>query len=197
MDEKTRSAINEEEFVLRAVKRLRKPPYKGIHTVYSGFNQAFKGAVWKESGRGHQPYGRGGENRDPAGPGRRDALPAGGSAGIPQKGALAKILSEESDLRERLRIGTDRLDEINALLLDPQSRVVNDLLKVVAKYGTRRRSTPRRRKRGSWENLLSRLERENSPYLADLKWLIAQREAGAFITWTNTAAPCWVKKPPR
>ncbi len=34
--------ISEEEFVLRAIKRLRKPPYKGIHTVYSGFNQAFK-----------------------------------------------------------------------------------------------------------------------------------------------------------
>ncbi len=34
--------ISEEEFVLRAIQRLRKPPYKGIHSVYSGFNQAFK-----------------------------------------------------------------------------------------------------------------------------------------------------------
>ncbi len=34
--------LGEEEFVLRAIKRLRKPPYKGIHTVYSGFNQAYK-----------------------------------------------------------------------------------------------------------------------------------------------------------
>jgi hypothetical protein len=34
--------ISEEEFILRAIKRLRKPPYRGIHTVYSGFNQAFK-----------------------------------------------------------------------------------------------------------------------------------------------------------
>ncbi len=34
--------LSEEEFVLRAIKRLRKPPYLGIHTVYSGFNQAFK-----------------------------------------------------------------------------------------------------------------------------------------------------------
>ena len=38
MDEK----ISEEEFVIRAVKKLRKPPYRGIHTVYSGFNQAFR-----------------------------------------------------------------------------------------------------------------------------------------------------------
>lgn len=34
--------LSEEEFVIRAVEKLRKPPYKGIHTVYSGFNQAFK-----------------------------------------------------------------------------------------------------------------------------------------------------------
>jgi len=34
--------LTEHEFVVRAIKRLRKPPYKGIHSVYSGFNQAFK-----------------------------------------------------------------------------------------------------------------------------------------------------------
>jgi hypothetical protein len=34
--------ISEYEFVIRAIKRLKKPPYKGIHSVYSGFNQAFR-----------------------------------------------------------------------------------------------------------------------------------------------------------
>ncbi|MGD2126280.1 MAG: hypothetical protein PVG99_09385 [Desulfobacteraceae bacterium] len=34
--------ISEYDFVVRAVKKLRKPPYKGIHSVYSGFNQAFR-----------------------------------------------------------------------------------------------------------------------------------------------------------
>ena len=34
--------ISEYEFVIRAIKRLKKPPYKGIHSVYSGFNRAFK-----------------------------------------------------------------------------------------------------------------------------------------------------------
>ena len=34
--------ISEYDFVVKAIKRLRKPPYKGIHSVYSGFNQAFK-----------------------------------------------------------------------------------------------------------------------------------------------------------
>ncbi len=34
--------LSEEEFVIRAIKKLRKPPYKGIHSVYSGFNRAFR-----------------------------------------------------------------------------------------------------------------------------------------------------------
>jgi len=34
--------VSQDEFVLRAIKKLRKPPYRGIHTVYSGFNQAFR-----------------------------------------------------------------------------------------------------------------------------------------------------------
>jgi hypothetical protein len=34
--------LTEDEFVAKAIKRLRKPPYKGIHSVYSGFNQAFR-----------------------------------------------------------------------------------------------------------------------------------------------------------
>jgi hypothetical protein len=39
MEEKPK--LTEEEFVRRAVKKLR-GKYKGIHTVYSGFNSAFK-----------------------------------------------------------------------------------------------------------------------------------------------------------
>jgi len=34
--------LTKREFVLQAIKNLRKPPYKGIHVRYSGFNQAFK-----------------------------------------------------------------------------------------------------------------------------------------------------------
>jgi len=34
--------LNHEEFVKKAIVSLRKEGYKGIHTVYSGFNTAFK-----------------------------------------------------------------------------------------------------------------------------------------------------------
>ena len=34
--------LSEEEFVVQAIRRLRKDPYRGIHSVYSGFNEAFR-----------------------------------------------------------------------------------------------------------------------------------------------------------
>ncbi|MBI4379092.1 MAG: hypothetical protein HY578_08360 [Nitrospinae bacterium] len=34
--------MNHVEFVKKAIISLRKDGYKGIHTVYSGFNEAFK-----------------------------------------------------------------------------------------------------------------------------------------------------------
>jgi hypothetical protein len=34
--------MSHEEFVKKAIVSLRKEGYKGIHTVYSGFNTAFK-----------------------------------------------------------------------------------------------------------------------------------------------------------
>ncbi len=34
--------LSHEEFVRKAIVSLRKEGFKGIHTVYSGFNEAFK-----------------------------------------------------------------------------------------------------------------------------------------------------------
>ena len=34
--------LSHEEFLKSAITKLRKPPYKGIHSVFSGFNEAFR-----------------------------------------------------------------------------------------------------------------------------------------------------------
>ncbi|OGP89256.1 MAG: hypothetical protein A2156_07220 [Deltaproteobacteria bacterium RBG_16_48_10] len=34
--------LTEEDFVIQAIKKLRKEPFRGIHSVYSGFNEAFR-----------------------------------------------------------------------------------------------------------------------------------------------------------
>ncbi len=41
-EKKMAGKITKVDFVIRAIKKLRKEPYKGIHSVYSGFNQAFR-----------------------------------------------------------------------------------------------------------------------------------------------------------
>jgi hypothetical protein len=41
MAEEEKQKLSEEEFIRKAIKKLR-GNYKGIHSVYSGFNEAFK-----------------------------------------------------------------------------------------------------------------------------------------------------------
>jgi hypothetical protein len=86
------------------------------------------------------------------------------------------------ELRARLRIPHDRLDAINDLLLDPHSRVVNDLLNVVARYGAPEEINRQAEEARNLDNLLFRLAEHNCRYLDDIEWLIAQRGAGAFIS---------------
>lgn len=85
------------------------------------------------------------------------------------------------DLRHRLRIPAERLDDLNAVLLDPGMRVVSDLLEVVARYGTPEEINRRAREAGRLPALLRRARESRPEYLADLEWLEEQRDRGAFI----------------
>ena len=40
--------LSEYEFVIKTIKKLSHPPYKGIHSVYSGFNHDFRDYVQKD-----------------------------------------------------------------------------------------------------------------------------------------------------
>lgn len=85
-------------------------------------------------------------------------------------------------LRELLKIPYDRLDDINALLLNPDTQVVNDFLAVVAKYGTPEEINRKAEEAGRLPNLLERVKATKPEYLQDLEWLQAQRDQGAFIS---------------
>lgn len=41
-EENQAERLTQAEFVKKAIVSLRKNPYKGIHSVYSGFNEAFR-----------------------------------------------------------------------------------------------------------------------------------------------------------
>ncbi len=88
----------------------------------------------------------------------------------------------DGDLRSRLRISESQLAEVNALLLDPNSRVINDFLAVVEKYGTPEEINRKAAQARNLDNLLARLREVNPDYIADLEWLTEQRDKGAFIS---------------
>ncbi len=87
-----------------------------------------------------------------------------------------------ADLRNRLAIPASRLDDLNAFLLDPDARIVNDLLAVVARYGTPDEINRKAREAGRLPALLDRVRESRPDYLADLEWLEDQRERGAFVS---------------
>ena len=87
-----------------------------------------------------------------------------------------------TELRRRLAIPSDRLDDLNTMLLDPGSRIVNDLLAVVARYGTPDEINRKAREAGQLPALLEQVRAVQPDYLADLEWLEAQRDRGAFVS---------------
>jgi len=105
----------------------------------------------------------------------------------PACGRRAHILKEKggftmSDLRKLLQLPAGRLEEINALLLDPKNATVGELVDVVERYGGPQEINRKAREAGKLENLMARLQAARSPYVKDLTWLIEQRDRRAFIS---------------
>jgi hypothetical protein len=87
----------------------------------------------------------------------------------------------DNQLRKRLKISYDRLDDINAILVNPNSRVINDFLEVVAKYGSPDEINAKANQARQLSALYERIKEIEPKYLDDLRWLEEQRERGAFI----------------
>jgi hypothetical protein len=88
----------------------------------------------------------------------------------------------DKNLNQLLRIPPERLDDINAVLLNPDTRVVSDFLAVVAKHGSPEEINRKAAQAGELPVLLKRVEATQPKYLPDLEWLEQQRERGAFIS---------------
>jgi hypothetical protein len=86
------------------------------------------------------------------------------------------------NIQSLLKIDSNRLDVINAVLLDSNSRVMKDFLGVVAKYGTPEEINRKHRESRKLENLFKQVEAKAPEYIKDLNWLIEQRDKGAFVS---------------
>jgi len=87
-----------------------------------------------------------------------------------------------NDLRSRLSVPPDRLEAINSVLLDPETRLINDFLTVVAKYGTPEEINQQADDARQMPALLEKVKAAHPEYLEDLDWLEQQRKQQAFIT---------------
>jgi hypothetical protein len=88
----------------------------------------------------------------------------------------------DENIRQLLKIDASRLDALNAVLLDPDTTVVNDFLKVIDKYGTPEEINRKADQAGQLTNLMKKVELSNPGYLTDLHWLEKQRDDSAFIS---------------
>lgn len=87
-----------------------------------------------------------------------------------------------TDLQNRLEIPKSYLDSINQILLDPNSEVMQKFLAVVAKYGTPEEINRKHRESRRLENLLDLVAKKSPAAVDDLKWLMEQRDKGAFTS---------------
>jgi hypothetical protein len=86
------------------------------------------------------------------------------------------------NLRDLLQISPSCLDEINELLLDPNNQALNAFLEVIEKYGTPEEINRKAAEARRLPNLMARLEQVAPSYVEDLKWLMEQRDQGAFVS---------------
>lgn len=85
------------------------------------------------------------------------------------------------DLRQRLKIPQDRLESINAILTAPDTRVIDDFLGVIQRYGTPDEINSKAAAARELPALLEKVQTTNPAHISDLEWLQEQRDAGAFI----------------
>ncbi len=88
----------------------------------------------------------------------------------------------DTKYRQLLAIPHDRLDAINSVLLDPNSRVMKAFFDVVAKYGTAEEINRKHLESRKYDNLLKHVQARAPGHVKDLQWLIEQRDNQRFVS---------------
>jgi len=88
----------------------------------------------------------------------------------------------DNKYRELLKIPSDRLDAINEVLMNPDTKIINSFLDVVAKYGTPEEINRKAVEARKLENLYAKVQEKKPEFIKDLDWLKEQREANKFVS---------------
>ncbi len=87
-----------------------------------------------------------------------------------------------NELRNKLKITNKALEAINKFLTDDNNVIINELFKVIDKYGGVNEINKKARDARNFNNLLERLRTKKPEFAADIEWLIEQRDNNAFIS---------------
>jgi len=88
----------------------------------------------------------------------------------------------EKDLQQLLKIPGDRLDAINEVLLNPDTKIIQSFLDIVAKYGTPEEINRKATEARKLENLYAKVKQTHPEYMTDLEWLANIAKHGSFIS---------------
>lgn len=86
-----------------------------------------------------------------------------------------------SEIRDLLKIPTARLDAINAVLTNPDIKVINEFLDIVKKYGKPDEINKKAKEAGQLDNLYGIVKKSKPDYYDQLKWLEEMQKNQAFI----------------
>ena len=84
--------------------------------------------------------------------------------------------------RDNILVEEKRLKEINDFLGKPHNPLVTDLVSLLEKYGGPEEINRKAAENGTLESLMERLEKKRPDYAKEIRWLIEQKDKGAFIS---------------
>lgn len=86
-----------------------------------------------------------------------------------------------TDIKDLLKIKANDLDIINQLITSPDNQQVKELTDLIEKFGGPKAINEKAKKARDPKALMQRLKKMDSPYVADIEWLMEQKDKKAFI----------------
>jgi hypothetical protein len=87
-----------------------------------------------------------------------------------------------NDLQQLLKIPVERLEAINGVLLNPDTKIIQAFLDMVARYGTPEEINRKAVEARKLENLYGKVRLTHPEYMKDLEWLAETVKHGRFIS---------------
>jgi hypothetical protein len=87
-----------------------------------------------------------------------------------------------AELSEMLKLEAKDLDIVNQLITSPDNKQVGELYDLIEKFGGAKAINEKAAQARNPETLMQKLKEMNSPYVADLEWLMEQKTKKAFIS---------------